>query len=76
MILYCFDIIISVVLLGMNETTVAFLEKLSNRTTKGTSEEIQKRVTHSTSIIRRLVITMEKTIQRTNDVITTLNKKV
>ena len=59
----------------MNETTVAFLEKLSNRTTKGTSEEIQKRVTHSGSIVRRLVMTMEKTIQRTNTVIDVLNKK-
>lgn len=60
--------------LGMSETTVAFLEKLSNRTTKGTSEEIQKRVTHSGSIIKRLVITMERATQRNKELIEALKK--
>ena len=62
---------------AMSETTVAFLEKLSNRTTKGTSEEIQKRVTHSSSIIERLVVRMEKNMKRNKELIETLkNEKV
>ncbi|XP_066921932.1 E3 ubiquitin-protein ligase Bre1-like [Clytia hemisphaerica] len=58
--------------LAMSETTVAFLEKLSNRTTKGTSEEIQKRVTHSSSIIERLVVRIEKNMKRNKELIETL----
>ena len=56
----------------MSETTVAFLEKLSNRTTKGTSEEIQKRVTHSGSIVKRLIIMLEKSMQRNKELVQAL----
>jgi len=56
----------------MSETTVAFLEKLSNRTTKGTSEEIQKRVTHSCSIVKRLIVTLEKSMQRNKELVQAL----
>ena len=53
--------------LGMSESTVAFLEKLSNRTKNGMREETQKRVIHTGTIVKRLVLAMEKILVRSRD---------
>ncbi|XP_057295387.1 E3 ubiquitin-protein ligase BRE1A-like [Hydractinia symbiolongicarpus] len=52
---------------GMSVSTVEFLEKLSNRTTKGMKEEIHKRVMHSGLITKRLVHVLEKVLIRSQD---------
>jgi len=53
---------------AMSESTVAFLEKLSNRTTKGIQEELGKRVMHTGNMIRKLVKSLETVLQRGQDV--------
>ena len=51
----------------MSDSTVAFLERLHNRTTKGIEEEIGKRVTFSKSIISQLVQFIDKRVTRGKD---------
>lgn len=52
----------------MSESTVAFLEKLSNRTTKGIQEELGKRQMHTGNMIRKLVKSLESVLQRGQDI--------
>ena len=52
----------------MSDTTVAFLEKLSDRTTKGMEEEISKRVCKSKELICKLVSLIDKTLTRSHDI--------
>jgi len=60
---------------GMSETTVAFLEKLSNRTSKGMKEEISKRVNYSGIMIKRLVLSLEKVLNRSIELSKLLHTK-
>lgn len=59
----------------MSDSTVGFLEKLSNRTSKGMNEEIQKRVNYSGQITRKLVMAMEKVLQRSMDLSKVVHEK-
>jgi len=52
---------------AMSDSTVAFLERLLNRTTKGIEEEIGKRVTFSKSIISQLIQFVDKRVTRGKD---------
>ncbi len=52
----------------MSDSTVAFLERLHNRTTKGIEEEIRKRMTFSSSIINQLVLAIDKRVTRSTDI--------
>ena len=61
--------------LGMSDSTIGFLEKLSNRTSKGMNEEIQKRVNYSGQITRKLVMAMEKVLQRSMDLSKVIHEK-
>lgn len=58
---------------GKSETTVAFLEKLSNRTTKGIQEELGKRVMHTGNMVRKLVVKLEAILVRSKDVSDMIN---
>ena len=60
--------------LDMSETTVAFLERLSNRTTKGINEELQKKVIYSGNITENLVKSLEKILIRSQEVTKLLDK--
>jgi E3 ubiquitin-protein ligase BRE1 len=53
---------------GMSETTVAFLEKLSNRTSKGIQEECGKRVMHTGIMVKKLVKALEVILLRSLDI--------
>ena len=55
-------------LAGMSDSTVTFLERLHNRTTKGIEEEIGKRVTFSKSIISQLIQFVDKRVTRGKDI--------
>lgn len=53
---------------AISDSTVAFLERLHNRTTKGIEEEIGKRVTFSKNIICQLIQFVDKRITRGKDI--------
>ncbi|XP_065054662.1 E3 ubiquitin-protein ligase Bre1-like [Rhopilema esculentum] len=52
----------------MSDTTITFLDRLHNRTTKGIEEEIGKRVTFSNGIISQLIQFIDKRITRGKDI--------
>ena len=53
---------------AMSDTTITFLDRLHNRTTKGIEEEIGKRVTFSNGIISQLIQFIDKRITRGKDI--------
>ena len=61
-------IIIILIILAISDSTVAFLERLHNRTTKGIEEEIGKRMIFSKSIISQLIQSIDKRVTRSRDI--------
>lgn len=55
-------------IIAMSDSTMVFLERLHNRTTKGIEEEIGKRVTFSKSIISQLIQFIDKRVTRGKDI--------
>lgn len=53
---------------SISDSTVAFLERLHNRTTKGIEEEIGKRMIFSKSIISQLIQSIDKRVTRSRDI--------
>ncbi|XP_012554643.1 E3 ubiquitin-protein ligase BRE1A isoform X1 [Hydra vulgaris] len=58
----------------INETTTAFLEKLSNRTTKGISEELEKRLIHSKEITKKFILALDGVLSRKDKLTQTIDR--